>query len=210
LDGIAEKCVELPYSFVGGEIGGKTYAYPWCAGRYYYFSKENDFSSISAEKLLLSKGGENVPEAAAALSGMAGGGEIEAEDSTSAYVDFLNGKYQYLLGTQRDVCRFASRKAEVYTMPVNEYSDLFQYLAVTAQEKAEISLCLAFLDYLLSDEVQADLSSIGMYSAGDVKVKTTLSAFADSGGVEEVQSLAEGAIASGEMKILKSCLKSLN
>jgi hypothetical protein len=209
LDGIAEKCVELPYSFAGGEIGGKTYAYPWCAGQYYYFSKENDFSSLSAEGLLLSKGGENVPAAAAVLSGMAGG-EIEAEDSTSAYVDFLNGKYPYMLGTQRDVCRFASRKAEVYTMPVEEYSDLYQYLAVTAQEKEEISLCLSFLNYLLSDEVQAELPSIGMYSAGEVTVETTLSAFVDSIGVETFRETAEGALASGEMKILKSCLKSLN
>jgi hypothetical protein len=208
LDGIAERCREIPYSFQGGMVGGKNYAYPWCAGKYYYFCKENDFTALSAEQLLLSEGGENVAYAAAAMSGITG--EIRAEDSTSAYVDFLSGKYRYMLGTQRDVCRFASRKAEVYTMPAEEYSDLYQYIAVTAQEDGDVSLCLSFLSLLFSDEVQAELSSIGMYSAKDAMAQTTLSAFADSGGVEAFRGVARAAAQSGEMKILKSYLKSLN
>jgi hypothetical protein len=208
LDGIAERCRELPYSFAGGVVGGKSYAYPWCAGKYYYFCKENDFTSLSAEQLLLSEGGENVPAAAAAMSGMTG--EIKAEDSTSAYVDFLNGKYKYMLGTQRDVCRFASRKAEVYTMPAEEYSDLYQYIAVTAKEDGDTALCLSFLSLLFSEEVQSELPSIGMYSVQDAGATYTLSAFADSGGMETFRTVADAALAGGEMKILKSYLKSLN
>ena len=38
LSEFAERLLPLPYSFAGGELGGKTLAYPWCMGGYYLFS----------------------------------------------------------------------------------------------------------------------------------------------------------------------------
>lgn len=208
LDGIAEICRELSFSFGGGEIGGKNYAYPWCAGQYYFFCQEDDFSSISSDNLLISEGGNNLPAAAAALCGIRG--EVKAEDSTSAYVDFLKGKYRYMLGTQRDVCRFASRQVNVYTMPVSEYADLFQYIAVTAKDDADAACCYDFLSLLFSDEVQSTLSGIGMYPMKEVNVQSTLSAFVERNALSAVRGTAEEALVSGDTKILKSYLKSLN
>ncbi len=70
-------------------------------------------------------------EVAAALNNLSG----EEIDSLSAYVAFLNGKYRYLLGTQRDRCRFVSRGVEVYEKPLNEFCDLYQYVSVLSAEK---------------------------------------------------------------------------
>ena len=49
VDGLAELCLALTERFEGGVIGDGCYAYPWCAGRYYLFSLEEDFSAVSAE-----------------------------------------------------------------------------------------------------------------------------------------------------------------
>ena len=208
LDGVAENCHRLQYSFGGGEVDGGTYAYPWCAGKYYFFCLEDDFTALSAETLVLSEGGNNLPAAAAALSGIVGG--VRSEDSTSAYVHFLNGKYRYMLGTQRDVCRFQTRGVNVFSKALTAYSDLYQYIAVTTSDENKESLCGAFIDLLLSDEIQEGLSDIGMYSLKDSVADNTLSAFVSKEGLSSAREAAAEALQSGEIKILKSYLKTLN
>ena len=208
LDGVAEHCLRLQRNFGGGEIGGGTYAYPWCAGQYYLFSFKDDFSAVSAETLVISEGGNNLAAAAAALSGIAGDAAIE--DSTAAYVHFLAGKYRYMLGTQRDVCRFQTRGASVFCRPLTAYCDLYQYIAVTADGKEKESESRAFVDFLLGEEVQEKLFEIGMYAPGDAAAAYTLSAFVSADGVASARAAAEGALRRGEIKILKSYLKTLN
>ena len=84
-----------------------------------------------------------------------------ATESVAAYTGFLSGKYRYLLGTQRDVCRFQARGVTVQARPLTKYCDLFQYIGILSSEKREASL--AFVEKLLSSEVQGRLSAIGMY-----------------------------------------------
>ena len=129
LSEFAERLLPLPYSFAGGELGGKTLAYPWCMGGYYLFSL-TDFEGDG--RTALSVGGENLPAVAARLEGITG----EETESVAAYTGFLSGKYRYLLGTQRDVCRLSSEKRDA---------------------------SLAFVEALLSPEVQGRLSQIGMF-----------------------------------------------
>ena len=154
LSEFAERLLPLPYSFAGGELGGKTLAYPWCMGGYYLFSL-TDFEGDG--RTALSVGGENLPAVAARLEGITG----EEAESVAAYTGFLSGKYRYLLGTQRDVCRFQARGISVQARPLTKYCDLYQYIGILSSEKRDASL--AFVEALLSPEVQGRLSQIGMF-----------------------------------------------
>ncbi len=155
LEEIAQNCLPLNKKFAGGEREGKFFAYPWCRGGYALFSLTEDFSQ--AGETAISCGGENLPQVAAALAGIKG-----AEcPSQEAYVRFLNGEYRYLLGTQRDLCRFASRNVSVYFKPLTEFCDLYQYISLLSAEKG--GECRFFLEELLSEQSQEELTSIGMY-----------------------------------------------
>ena len=154
LSEFAELLLPLPYSFTGGELGGKTLAYPWCMGGYYLFSL-TDFEGEG--RTALSVGGENLPAVAARLEGITG----EETESVAAYTGFLRGKYRYLFGTQRDVCRFQARGVTVQARPLTKYCDLYQYIGILSSEKRDASL--AFVEALLSPEVQGRLSQIGMF-----------------------------------------------
>lgn len=154
LSEFAERLLPLKREFAGGELGGKTLAYPWCMGGYYLFSL-TDFEGEG--RTALSVGGENLPAVAARLEGISG----EETESVAAYTGFLSGKYRYLLGTQRDVCRFQARGAIVQARPLTKYCDLYQYIGILSAEKREASL--AFVEALLSPEVQGRLSEIGMF-----------------------------------------------
>lgn len=154
LSEFAERLLPLLYSFAGGELGGKTLAYPWCMGGYYLFSL-TDFEGDG--RTALSVGGENLPAVAARFEGITG----EEAESVAAYTGFLSGKYRYLLGTQRDVCRFQARGVSVQARPLAKYCDLYQYIGILSSEKRDASL--AFVEALLSPEVQGRLSQIGMF-----------------------------------------------
>lgn len=154
LSEFAERLLPLKREFAGGELGGKTLAYPWCMGGYYLFSL-TDFEGDG--RTALSVGGENLPAVAARLEGIWG----EETESVAAYTGFLSGKYRYLLGTQRDVCRFQARGVIVQARPLTKYCDLYQYIGILSSEKRDASL--AFVEALLSPEVQGRLSEIGMF-----------------------------------------------
>lgn len=180
-----ESALPLPYSFAGGEAEGSCYAYPWCRGEYYLFSLTDDFEEDG--ETAISAGGENLVEVAAALNYLTG----ERIDSLSAYVAFLNGQFRYLLGTQRDKCRFASRGIEVYEKRLDEFCDLYQYISILSAEKHEE--CLLFVETLLSDEVQGELDGIGMLSVNSGETVRTVSAFSDEESLKSIRIAAGGA-----------------
>ena len=142
-------------------------AVPWCRGAYYLFSLQDNFPETPPSgSVVLSSGGENLVEASAYFAGIEG----KTEESLTAYLDFLGGKYDYLLGTQRDVCRFSSRGVTVYSKLLPAYCDLYQYVSLLSREHADA--CLEFVALLLSEDVQATLSEIGMYPAQDAQGRT--------------------------------------
>ena len=156
----AEFCLPLGERFAGDDR-----ALPWCRGEYYLFSLTDDFES--AGDVAISVGGSNLACAAAYFAGVSGS---EAE-SLSAYVDFLGGKYRYLLGTQRDKCRFASRGALVYAKPLTEFCDLYQYVSVLSEEAYDDALF--FVNTLRSEAVQCQLGDIGMLPVAGAAGYTT-------------------------------------
>ena len=136
-------------------------------GGYYLFSL-TDFEGDG--RTVLSVGGENLPAVAARLEGISG----EETESVAAYTGFLSGKYRYLLGTQRDVCRFQARGVSVQARPLTKYCDLYQYIGILSSEKRDASL--AFVEALLSPEVQGRLSQIGMFPLAN-NAERTVSVF---------------------------------
>jgi len=201
LDVAAEKSLPISYSFAGGELNGKSLAYPWCRGAYALFSLDG-FEGEG--ETVISNGGCNLPEVAAALADIRG----TSEDSLTAYVKFCGGEYKYLLGTQRDYCRLTARGLSFSVKPLNVYCDLFQYISVLSGEKNED--CIAFVDTLLSGEVQAQLSSIGMSPVkgeGELfgePIERTVSAFSSA---EALQNLKE--ITQNEGKNIAKYLKNI-
>lgn len=192
-----ERSLPLPYSFAGGEAEGVCYAYPWCRGEYYLFSLKDDFEEKG--DTAISSGGSNLVEVAAALHEISG----TAIDSLSAYVAFLNGRYRYLLGTQRDVCRFSSRGVSVYRKPLSLFCDLYQYISVLSAEKRED--CFALVESLLSEETQKELDTIGMLPVEGGEALHTVSAFTDGASLDSLREAAKGESAAKNLdKFLKN------
>ena len=193
LSEFAERLLPLKREFAGGELGGKTLAYPWCMGGYYLFSL-TDFEGDG--RTVLSVGGENLPAVAARLEGISG----EETESVAAYTGFLSGKYRYLLGTQRDVCRFQARGVSVQARPLTKYCDLYQYIGILSSEKRDASL--AFVEALLSPEVQGRLSQIGMFPLAN-NAERTVSVFSSR------EALGRIAAAAREGDVPEKYLKSI-
>lgn len=190
----------------------------WCKGFYVLYSMQEDFSGVELTNTVLSSGGRNQPLVAAALHGFSGSPIVE--ESTTAYVKFLNGNYTYLLGTQRDTFRFASRGITVYAQAIEEFSDLDQSIAVLKNENK--AACEFFIEYLLSEKSQKLLSSIGMFSpycdvyyADDkiqdalegIRVGYTVSPFMDDAAALGMKNAATSALNGGDKEVLKNFLK---
>lgn len=193
LNGFEKYALSLGSSFAGNDR-----AAPWCRGKYVLFSLTDDFGEEGATAL--SCGGNNLPVVAAALAGISG----EEVESTEAYVDFLAGKYRYLLGTQRDICRFSARGVTVYTKELPAYCDLYQYVSILSADKKRDAERL--LEELLSSQTQGMLSGLGMFPAAEKGAERTVGAFASN---ETLTQLAQGARAGEGANFLNKFLKTV-
>ncbi len=132
----------------------------WCHGGYCLLSLDTsaDFTDLDANNTVINEGKDNFVGAAALFCGISG---AEYEKSTAAYVSLINGKYKYLLGTQRDIFRLKMRGKNFTIKPVADFNDLYQNISVTAQGD-RATLAKRFCGYLLSktDEV----NRVGMMS----------------------------------------------
>ena len=198
LSDFAEKSLPISLSFAGGETDAGCLAYPWCRGKYFLFSLTDNFEETG--ETAIGCGGSNLSVVSAAYEGIQG---IEME-ALAAYTGFLGEKYRYLLGTQRDECRFLSRGLQVYKRELNEYCDLYQYISVLSSERRED--CFALLDELLSEKAQEELSEIGMYPLAGDKSKKTASVFSSA---EALQNLHDSASYESDIKNLDNFLKSI-
>lgn len=146
----------------------ETRVLPWCCGRYALYVKGGvslDVSAVPPSEIVVSCGGENLSETASAYALQSVDGVVFSP-SVTAYLSFLNGEKDYLLGTQRDAYRFAARGVDVAAYYLQGYGDLYQCIGVTKEADKQSSLyCVDFLRYLLSSEVQTRLSAVGMFSA---------------------------------------------
>ena len=167
------------YRFEAAQMNGQTYAVPWCRGSYFLFSADGDFQDMTESNTVISVGKNALADGCAYFSGMIG--DFEHKTSLQAYVSFMKGDYTYMLGTQRNLYRFATRNFEVQAKPLNEFCDLIQYICITARETTAYEAGVQFVEYLLSESVQKTLDEIGMLSMYT----------ADIYGTETAMSLAE-------------------
>ncbi|MCD8041385.1 MAG: hypothetical protein LUF82_07710 [Clostridia bacterium] len=133
----------------------------WCHGSYCLISLTNDFSDVNPENTIINKGKDNLTAAAALFSGLQ---QAVYEKPTAAYVKLINGKYKYLLGTQRDVVRMITRGEQFYVKPITVFNDLYQNISVTAQNSSKADLCYKFINYILDNS--ASLTSVCMLYGG--------------------------------------------
>ena len=196
------------YAFDAVSVNGAAYAFPWCRGGYMIFGKDEDFSRVSEDTAVISEGRNAVPALAACLSGLTG--DFTVQDPLRAYINFINGKFDYLIGTQRDVFRLKARKIDFYAKPLNGANDLYQYIGICSSDVDTYAACSEFIGYLLSEEGQRGLTSVGMlsavrediYDSGEAAlfaaqktaVKKKVKAFLSEDAAKELEQLAKEAM----------------
>ena len=187
--------------FIGGKVGDKTYALPWCRGGYalIYNNKLTDGKYSENDRLIIGQKGYTEPLIPLVLEGLKSN-NFEVKKPLDAYVEFTAGKTPYFLGTQRDVVRLSRRGLEAGIIPLTEYNDLYQYISVTAKEGVKKYYAEKFVEYLLSEQVQKSLNKICMMSAfysvqfneiglnemQSVQIKKTISAFSDKNVLKDL------------------------
>lgn len=127
-------------------------------GAFDCFSREFDDKSI--ESLIA----ENVVD-----------NKCKTQTPYSAYVNYVMGNANVLLGTQRDVFLMenrvkAGKETDVIYQPLTKYCDLVQFLGICTKVNIKYDICLDFANYLLSDQVQGLISDVGMFTVTDKKV----------------------------------------
>lgn len=138
-------------------ISGKTPFYTWAHGGYCFITLDGGsvFNDISADNTIINSGKDNLSDVAAIFCGVNG---ADTDKPTGAYVKLLNGKYKYLLGTQRDIYRLKTRGVAFSVKAVTEFNDLYQNISVTAACENAV-----FAEKLINFIIEnGDLTSIGM------------------------------------------------
>ena len=134
----------------------------WCHGSYCLLTLDTncDFSDANADNTVVNSGKDNFVDIAALFCGLQ---DAEYENSTSAYVQLINGEYKYLLGTQRDIFRLKTRNVSFSIKPLTDFNDLYQNISITNKCKNG-AYAQKYIDFLLSKK--SELNKIGMFSDG--------------------------------------------
>ena len=194
--------LKLSNSSKGGKVGDRDFAVSWCRGNYVLILNPKLQTEIEGEidNLLISQSEYTNPLTALLLE------EILVKNYTikkpmDAYVQFTTNKVPYFLGTQRDVVRLTNRGMEFSAKPLGNFNDLYQYISITSLDTIKAMYAQKFIDYIVSEKVQSELSSIGMFSEfytvnydnismqklSEVKNSKTISAFISKEGVENLR-----------------------
>ena len=134
----------------------------WCRGAYLLICLDDacDFSDVTPQNTVINEGRDNLVFACALFEGLSG---ATFEAPTSAYVSLINGKYKYLLGTQRDICRLETREQSYKAKVVTSFNDLYQNISILNNNDG-YSYCRDFCLYL--NDVSQGVASLGMVSDG--------------------------------------------
>ena len=192
-------------NYGGGMVGGKTYAAAWCHGGYAIICNPNIVNDIpkTLDTLLVSQAEYTQPLTAFCMEGYSAK-SVEVLSPMDTYVKFVSGKTPYFLGTQRDLNRLITRGFEVKIQPLTQFNDLYQYISVTTSDLQRSYYANLFIEHLLSEKIQTQISDIGMFSVNgkalhssahlsamqNAEYKFTLSAFIDEYTLKEMQRLA--------------------
>lgn len=153
-------------TFKGGVIEEKNYAVPWCRGGYFLIANPKKVKSIEdkIQNLIVSQSEFTLPTLALYKEGLLAE-KISVYKPLDAYVNFVSGNGEWLLGTQRDLERLSRRGMEVLVKPILEYNDLYQYVSILSKGEKNIEYAEKFINLLLSEKYQKKLTDIKMMSA---------------------------------------------
>lgn len=135
----------------------------WCNGGYCILSLDtsSDFSDITVKNTVINGGTDNLSAVTALFEGLNG---AEIQKPTGAYISLINGKFKYLLGTQRDIFRLITREVQFTVKPVSSFNDLYQNISVTASDKKRADLSKKFISQLITGT--DSLANIGLMKNG--------------------------------------------
>jgi hypothetical protein len=145
-------------------INAKDYAYrTWCNGAYCLITLDGnaDFSDVNGDNTVINSGRDNLSDAAALFLNLS---NAQRAQPTSAYVALINGKYKYLLGTQRDIFRFKTRGVTAYVKAVTAFNDLYQNISILTCDETKYTYCKDYINYVVENNGDAD--KVGMLAEG--------------------------------------------
>ncbi len=150
--------------FNSARVGKSLIGYPYAYGIYIEFTNPN----AKKQGSVISSGRWNLPLFALKNAG----GELgQTKPPIEAYTDFVSGRSSKLVGTQRDLYRLKRRGFEFEYEQIGDVTDLVQYISVTAEDERRTELAKQFAEYLISDEAQARLGEIGLFSPTGKRVE---------------------------------------
>lgn len=198
-----------------GLLKGKTPYVEWAHGGYCLLAVDEkaDFGDLSAANTVVNAGTENASGAAALFCGLQG---AALGKPTSAYVDLINGKYKYLLGTQRDIFRLKTRGQSFKVKAVTEFNDLYQNISVIAGDPEKQYYGNKFVDFLLSRP--EEITKIGLMCKTEGNKKLYDDEMAQMEGLdytyklispvsETVKNQILSAVENSDLNLLKNLLK---
>ena len=160
-------CYELKTkkTVVGGKIGEKVFATPWCMGGYVLIRNTNitDAFESDMENLIVSQNEYTQPLTALIMEEYSAK-KVEVLKPMDAYVKFVSGKQPYFLGTQRDVVRLNNRGFDFEFLQLTKYNDLYQYFSLTSTDALKREYAEKFIDFTISNTIQQKLVKISMLS----------------------------------------------
>jgi len=180
--------IDSKIDFSGGEIGDKLFSIPWCMGSYVLICKENlDINACSFDQITVSKSSYNNPELCMYQEGITANNVIK-KTPLEAYMDFVSGKVDYFLGSQRDIVRLNNRNYPFKSRILHKYNDYFQYISILSDDEEKIDYSNYYIELLLSENIQKGLKKIGMFSAF-YNVETDFEALRDVKYTKETKTL---------------------
>lgn len=204
--------INVKKEFVGGRVGDKIYALPWCRGGYalIYNNKLTDGKYSENDRIVIGQKGYTEPLVSLVLESIKST-NFEVKQPLDAYVEFTAGKTPYFLGTQRDVVRLSRRGLEAGIIPLTEFNDLYQYISITSDDGEKKYYAEKFVEYLLGEQVQKSLnkicmmsvfynvefSELGLNEMQGVKIRKTISAFSDKNVLKDLTETSKSWLETG-------------
>ncbi len=210
--GTLPDAISYPSGFYGIENSVNTQDFTslvWCYGCYCLITLEtdSDFSDVTASNTIINIGKDNLSGVCAALIGLNG---AESAEPTNAYLQLLNGKYKYLLGTQRDIYRLETRKIVYTAKAVTEFNDLYQNFSILTRDTKKHEICKKLIEEL----AQSDVSSLGLFGNSGAAPAEQLRGLKFDGAEYTLKGLSskqyneelKNTVKNGDIKKLKSLL----
>lgn len=185
---------------LAGQFDGKQYAMPLYTGAYCLFARTSQLAeadllnkaltqtytrkigknTVELQPLVCGFTSANSPLTALAMSGGRGDASKIAENITQyqAYEQFVSNKTAVtLLGTQRDLYRLNQREenGKIESLgfcALSGYNDLLQFVGISRDCGDKADSCNAYLQYLISAEVQQTLTNLSLFSVLDNAIYT--------------------------------------